>query len=230
MTRSEIQKKYPRLYSYLLKYDMDLFDKYIPTSRKTMTQKEAVLLCKEVKSIKELRRKHPSKYDYIYRHFVKESNWRKIAPHFREPPKWTEDKLRKIALEYSDRTEFYKAEKSAYSRACFLGILDEITKHMGYKYKKKSDEEIIKIAKLYEYLNDFRADHKLLYTSACRRNINLNFLKRRKKGKAVINLTKSMYFKSITEAANHFNIDNSCIIAACKGRQKTAGGYRWEYA
>jgi hypothetical protein len=37
-------------------------------------------------------------------------------------------------------------------------------------------------------------------------------------------------FGSLIEAANYLNIDKSChIVSCCKGRLKTAYGYKWEY-
>lgn len=37
-------------------------------------------------------------------------------------------------------------------------------------------------------------------------------------------------FKSISEAANEMGIRASNITTCCKGRLKTSGGYKWEYA
>lgn len=34
----------------------------------------------------------------------------------------------------------------------------------------------------------------------------------------------------MTLASNALNISLSCIVACCQGRQKTAGGYMWEYS
>ena len=36
-------------------------------------------------------------------------------------------------------------------------------------------------------------------------------------------------YKSATEASKNISIDRSCIIRCCNGKQKTAGGYHWEY-
>lgn len=36
-------------------------------------------------------------------------------------------------------------------------------------------------------------------------------------------------FRSISDAERITGINNSRITAACKGRTKTAGGYKWEY-
>ena len=39
-----------------------------------------------------------------------------------------------------------------------------------------------------------------------------------------------MVFNSIEEASKHTGADSSCIVKCCKGKQKTAAGYHWEYA
>ena len=36
-------------------------------------------------------------------------------------------------------------------------------------------------------------------------------------------------FDSAIDAKKEFNIDNSSIIKVCKGKAKTAGGYKWQY-
>ena len=36
-------------------------------------------------------------------------------------------------------------------------------------------------------------------------------------------------YKSATEASKDIGIDRSCIVECCNGKQKTAGGYHWEY-
>ena len=40
--------------------------------------------------------------------------------------------------------------------------------------------------------------------------------------------TKTIY-KSINEASRKTGIDASSISKACKGKNKTAGGYHWKY-
>lgn len=37
-------------------------------------------------------------------------------------------------------------------------------------------------------------------------------------------------FQSINEAERQTGIDHTCIINVCKGKQKTAGKYKWTYA
>ncbi len=47
--------------------------------------------------------------------------------------------------------------------------------------------------------------------------------------KKVINLTTNKVYESMIEAANELNINRACIGNVCRGKQKTAGGYRWAF-
>lgn len=47
--------------------------------------------------------------------------------------------------------------------------------------------------------------------------------------KPVINLSTNEVFNSIKDASNSCSISETVIVRACKGKQKTAGGYRWIY-
>ena len=44
--------------------------------------------------------------------------------------KWTDEMLREEALKYDSRTEFSKANRSAYSIAAKRGIIDALCQHM----------------------------------------------------------------------------------------------------
>jgi group I intron endonuclease len=47
--------------------------------------------------------------------------------------------------------------------------------------------------------------------------------------KAVINLDTGEIFETTKQAGERYGVDNSGIIKTCKGKQKSCGGYRWEY-
>ena len=49
------------------------------------------------------------------------------------------------------------------------------------------------------------------------------------RAKTVLCIETGQIFSTIKEAANLFNIDNSSICKVCNGKQKTAGGYHWQY-
>jgi hypothetical protein len=52
-----------------------------------------------------------------------------------------------------------------------------------------------------------------------------NYAKKRKK---VLNLDTGEVFESMTKAAENYGIDASSISMCCRGKTKTAGGYRWK--
>lgn len=47
--------------------------------------------------------------------------------------------------------------------------------------------------------------------------------------KSVKNITTGKIFESIKEAGQCYNIQPTHITRVCKGKRKSAGGYRWEY-
>lgn len=49
------------------------------------------------------------------------------------------------------------------------------------------------------------------------------------KQRSVINLDTGEIFHSILEASNKYNINKDSISNNCRGKSKTAGGYRWSY-
>ena len=65
----------------------------------------------------------------------------------------------------------------------------------------------------------------------CDAKYNINY------GTRIERISKPVYcieldrtFKSQVEAARELGLDNRYISACCKGKRKTAGGYRWKYA
>lgn len=47
--------------------------------------------------------------------------------------------------------------------------------------------------------------------------------------KQIINLDTNEVFEKITDASNKYKIDPSAITKVCKGKLKTAGGFKWSY-
>ncbi|MCR5333276.1 MAG: hypothetical protein K6E11_04620 [Bacilli bacterium] len=54
-------------------------------------------------------------------------------------------------------------------------------------------------------------------------------LTQEKTRKKVLCVEDNKIFNSMKEACDAYHIDPSCLSAACKGKQKTAGGYHWKY-
>lgn len=64
------------------------------------------------------------------------------------------DVLIKITKSYDNFTHFYKNENSTYVKILKLGIIDELTKHMCCKRRKREINEVIEVIKKYQYLKD----------------------------------------------------------------------------
>lgn len=109
-------------------------------------------------------------------------------------------------------------------------------KHKGNKYnlgKHHSEETKKKIAeshkgeKNYNYGKHLTEEHKQHISESNKGKKNTW------QSKAVIQLTKNdeivNIFESALEAERQTGIFNTCIIAVCKGKRKSAGGYHWKY-
>jgi hypothetical protein len=62
--------------------------------------------------------------------------------------------LIKIAESYNDFRDFYKNEQSVYVKISKLGLIDESTKHMCCRRKKRELNEVIEKINKYQYLNE----------------------------------------------------------------------------
>lgn len=79
--------------------------------------------------------------------------------------------------------------------------------------------------KEHNYLNN-------LEWMTCKENINYGTHNERMgkaKGKRVLCVETGVIYSSTREAARQTGIDQSSISKACRGIQKTAGGYHWKY-
>ena len=56
-----------------------------------------------------------------------------------------------------------------------------------------------------------------------------NFIICNPRSKKIICIDTGEEFNTITEASKKYNIRNSNISACCRGKLKTAGGYKWKY-
>jgi hypothetical protein len=83
--------------------------------------------------------------------------------------KWTKNKLKQLALTYTDYTKFTKEQRSAYTTAKNMGILDDITSHMVKSGRIKWTEDMVKqIALAYNDLNSFYYGNSNAYQAAIR--------------------------------------------------------------
>ena len=73
-------------------------------------------------------------------------------------------------------------------------------------------------------MSDAWTSGKRVITDEWRENIRKGHITRK-----VINETTGEEFDSIKEASIKYNIINTNISAVCRGKQKTAGGFKWSY-
>jgi hypothetical protein len=64
------------------------------------------------------------------------------------------DDLIKITNTYNSFTDFYKNERSIYVKISKLGLIDELTKHMCCRRKKRELNEVVEKINRYQYLNE----------------------------------------------------------------------------
>jgi hypothetical protein len=64
------------------------------------------------------------------------------------------DDLIKIANTYNSFADFYKNERPIYVKISKLGLIDELTKHMCCRRKKRELGEVIEKINKYQYLNE----------------------------------------------------------------------------
>ena len=87
---------------------------------------------------------------------------------YTERVSWTPELLAEEALKYSSRRDFYKKNQNAYVAARRLGVLDDITGHLGYLdtyntrdvvYLWFAEGDIFKVGITSENLGDERIHH-----------------------------------------------------------------------
>lgn len=84
------------------------------------------------------------------------------------------------------------------------------------------------------HINEIKDDNRVGNLEWCSHKYNLNYGNRNKKySKPIIqyNLNKNIIkeYDSATIASKITSINRNCIIACCRGKQKTAGNFLWKY-
>ncbi len=83
------------------------------------------------------------------------------------PRKWSLEKLKEVAVKYTEKCNFQKFDNPAYLSAYRQGILDQVCSHMKQNnHKKYTDKEIRFIAKQYTSRTFFQKSNKKAYTQA----------------------------------------------------------------
>lgn len=99
--------------------------------------------------------------------------------------KWTEDAIKKEALNYQHRAQFAKNSNSAYYKAIKLGILDEVCSHMkpASRTRKWTKQSLLEEAAKYENITSFRKGSRIAYETALRNGVIEDIRKIIKPGK-----------------------------------------------
>ncbi len=82
------------------------------------------------------------------------------------PKKWTKEMVHKIALDYTNKTEFNKNAKAAYGAAKKYGWFEDVTSHMTSPIIKWTKETIASEAKKYKTRDGFRKGSPKAYGAA----------------------------------------------------------------
>jgi hypothetical protein len=90
------------------------------------------------------------------------------------------DDLIKIANTYNSFVDFYKNERPIYIKISKLGLIDELTKHMCCRRKKRELDEVIEKINKYQYLNELITNDFGTYSYVKKNKLSylLNNLKR----------------------------------------------------
>jgi hypothetical protein len=90
------------------------------------------------------------------------------------------DDLIRITKSYNSFKDFYKNEQSVYVKISKLGLIDELTKHMCCRRKKRELNEVIEKINMYQYLNELITKDRgtYLYVKKNKLEYLLNNLKR----------------------------------------------------
>lgn len=124
-------------------------------------------------------------------------------------------------------TKFSKEFKEKISRSLKKYYKNNTNIKKGIKHTKEEKEKISKGLKRYYKINSHCNKDKFL-TEDHKKKIGLKSLGRG--FKKVINLETNMIFNSISEASKFYDIHAGSIGEVCKGKRRTAGGYRWKYS
>lgn len=85
---------------------------------------------------------------------------------------WTVTYIEEIGSKYTSRSEFYKMDQVAYTKARKLGILDKISKDNNYRSLKVWTYDKLKLEALkYKTKSDFKANNRLAYVAMQKRGI-----------------------------------------------------------
>lgn len=135
MTRIEFAKRFPSPYSWLLRNDYNLLDKYLPKQHSVWTKEKIKNIAKKYNSMGDWKNNDPNSYA-SYRRY---GNKKEFCSHMK--PKhtmWTVPLVIKEAKKYNTKKEWELNSLGSYSYAQRNKLIKSYTKHMvGHAYRRK---------------------------------------------------------------------------------------------
>jgi hypothetical protein len=151
----------------------------------------------------------------------------------RQSTPYCRERALKIVSQYKSRSAFAREHQSLYRSVLHNGDKEAVLGHLPEKANAVSftDMEIRETVAECESIMDLHKKNRQMYTFLWKRGL-LNQLfpnTTAARPKRVRNVSTGEEFDSITAAAKACDVSGSHITGVCKGRRKSAGGYRWEY-
>lgn len=165
--KNDFKKGSPKAYSWAYLYNhLDVICGHM-TRRLTWNDKEAFNEGRKFTNKTDFYQQSPSSYDYCKRKGILNKVCAHMTKKINEKYKHQDKKeCHKIALKYSYRTAWAKAEPTSYKYASRNGWLPELTKHMSDPYqahRKHTLETCKQKAKPYTLISEFRKHEKAAY-------------------------------------------------------------------
>jgi len=166
---SEFKEIYPSAYTIAHR---EHFWKEISVSltKKVERNKWNKIKILEVAKTCQTRKKFMTKYGGAYNKARKEGWLEEACLHMKRNSKpanyWTIDTIKLEALMYDSRKEFSVKSKSAYGKACKLGIIDEVCVHMSANRPKWTFDLCLAEALKYKERSDFKNSSTTAYQAA----------------------------------------------------------------
>lgn len=138
--------------------------------KKIITYTKALAISKKYTNLAEFRVSDAEVYK-VALHVLKNNEWN-VFEHIKPKPNgyWTIDNLELEAKKYKTLSEFQRNNSSAYSIACKLNIMKDISKHFTRKIKShgywKDKDNVLNISKKYTSYKEFIKNEQVAYHAA----------------------------------------------------------------
>lgn len=148
---------------------------------------------------------------------------------------WTQHTCLSDAMKHSSLKEWRQNSPSGYVSAKNKGFLKEIKKELNWnrEYIFWTKEDCKEYALNYATKEQWKKGHRKTWECALKKGWQLELCCHMKKNACEVfvkNLNTNRIFESVTKAGVSIGQKRgSNISSVCRGKQKTAGGFRWAY-